>query len=240
MAKKRVLFLGASGQIGPHLTPGLEPHYDLLLADVKPHPDGVPVLHVDVTEYGQVLEAARDVDAIMNFTVVRGDPVRSFRVNVLGAWHVMRAAAELGIGKVIHSGPEAVMGAYDHEFDVDDAPAAPGTGYYGLTKHLGRTICREWARAHRIPTLCLLFCFLGPRPARTVGEDFHRFAMVYDDLWEACRLALELESVPDWYQELNLLSYEGHGKYSAVKARRILGWEPAERWEEYYRRPTDG
>lgn len=239
MKKKRILFLGASGKIGPHLTPGLAPHYDVRLADVQPHPDGVAVQRVDVTDYAQVLEAARGVDAIMNFTVVRGDPVQSFRVNVLGAWHVMRAAVELGIGKVIHSGPEAVMGAYDDEFDVDDPPAAPGTGYYGLTKHLSRSICREWARAHHVPTLCLLFCYLGPRPTRTTGQDFHRFAIVYEDLWEACRRALELESVPDWYQELNLLSYEGQGKYRAAKARRLLGWAPGERWEEYYRRPVD-
>ena len=76
--KKQVLFLGASGLIGPHLTPGLEADYDLRLSDVKPHPDGTSLLHVDVTNYGQLLEAARGVDAIMNFAVVRGDPVQSF------------------------------------------------------------------------------------------------------------------------------------------------------------------
>ena len=237
MTKKRVLFLGASGVIGPHLTPGLEADYDLRLADVKPHPCGTPILHVDVTDYGQLLEAARGVDAIMNFAVIRGDPVRSFHVNVLGAWHVMRVAAELGIRKVIHTGPEAIMGAYDHDFGLDAPPDRPGTGCYGLTKFLSRTICGTWARAHGIQTLCLLFCALGPRPARTTGEDFHRFYLVYEDLQQTCRLALELESVPDHYQELNLLSFEGHGKYSAAKARRILGFEPAEHWEDYFRRP---
>lgn len=240
MARKRVLFLGAAGMIGPHLTPGLEEDYDLVLADVKPHPGGAPVRAVDVTDYGQVLDAARGVDAVMNFTVVRGDPVQSFRVNLLGAWHVMRAAAELGIGKVIHSGPEAVMGAYGHDFGVGNAPDAPGSGYYGVTKLLSRTLCREWARERRIPTLCLLFCFLQPRPERTCGQDFHRFAVVYDDLHRACKLALELDPVPDWYQEINLLSFEGQGKFVAHRARRILGFAPAEPWEDYYRRPVPG
>ena len=239
MTRKRILFLGASGKIGPHLTPGLAPHYDLRLADVQPHPDGLDIAHVDVTDYEQVVAAAAGVDAIMNFTVVRGDPEQSFRVNVQGAWNVMRAAAKLGIGRVIHSGPEAVMGTYDGEFDLEDAPPAPGTGYYGLTKHLSRSLCREWARAHQIPTICLLFCFLGPRPERTIGRDFHRFAVVYDDLWDACRRALELDPVPDWYQEVNLLSFGEHGKYSAAQARRLLHWEPAEHWEKYYRRPID-
>ena len=68
------------------------------------------------------------------------------------------------------------------------------------------------------------------------GQDFHRFHLIYEDLQQACRLALELDPVPDGYQELNLLSLEGHGKYRATKARRVLGWEPAERWEDYWRR----
>lgn len=238
---KRVLFLGASGKIGPHLTPGLAPHYDLILADVRPHPEGLAVRHVDVTDYRQVRDAARGADAIMNFTVVRGDPEESFHVNVQGAWNVMRAARDLGIAKVVHSGPEAVMGAYDHDFGVGEGPAAPGVGYYGLTKHLSRCICGEWARSHRIPTLCLLFCFLCPAPARPgTPEDFHRFGVVYEDLWDGCRRALELDPVPDWYQEINLLSFEEHGKYSNATARRVLGWKPSRRWEEIYRRPVDG
>ena len=62
--------------------------------------------------------------------------------------------------------------------------------------------------------------------------------IVYDDLTHACQLALDIESIPDNYQEFNMLSYEGHGKYNVDKARRILGFEPLEKWEGYYRRKT--
>ena len=234
--KKQVLFLGASGLIGPHLTPGLEADYDLRLSDVKPHPDGTPLMHVDITDYAQLLEAARGVDAIMNFAVVRSDPDQSYHVNVRGAWNVMRVAVELGVGKVIHTGPEAIMGAYDHDFGLEAPPDRPGAGYYGITKIQSRTICEAWARAYGIQTICLLFCALGPRPTRTTGQDFHRFYVVYEDLQQACRQALELDPVPDHYQDINLLSFEGHGKYSTARARRILGFEPAEHWEDYYRR----
>ena len=85
---KQVLLLGASGLIAPYLLPGLEPYYDLRLADVKPHPEDQPVTTVDITSYEQVLEAARGMDAIINSTVVRDDPVQSFHVNTRGAWHV--------------------------------------------------------------------------------------------------------------------------------------------------------
>ena len=37
--KKKVLILGASGNIAPYLLPGLDPYYDLCLTDIVPHPD---------------------------------------------------------------------------------------------------------------------------------------------------------------------------------------------------------
>lgn len=237
--KKRVLFLGASGLIGPHVTPGLVDDYDLVLADVKPHPDGTPVRHVDVRSYEQVLEAARGADAIANFTVVRGHPENSFRVNTLGAWNVVRAAVELGIRKIVHTGPQSVRTAYDHDFGLDEAPAAPGSGYYGVTKWLGREICRLWAEAHDLQIISFVFGGLGAAPeAPQVGKDTPLFRVVWPDLQHACKLALEIDSVPDGFQEFNLFSYTGHGKYSLDKARRILGFEPTQDWDQLFRRPA--
>ncbi len=237
MDGKKVLLLGASGQIAPYIVPGLEPDYDLHLADVNPYPDGRPILSVDVTDYQQVLEAMRGMDAVMNFTVIRQDPVQSFHVNTRGAWHVMVAAAELGIQKVIHTGPGLARRPYTHDFDIVDVPRVPGTDYYGITKHLAMEVCRTYARTYGIQTICFLFNGLRPRPAEyNAGRDFPPFTIVFEDLEYACRLALEIESVPDNFQDFNMLSYEGHGKYSVDKARRILGFEPQERWEEHFKR----
>lgn len=236
---KKVLLLGASGNIAPHIIPELEKTYDLRLSDVSPYPDGRDIQHVDVTDYDQVLEAARGVDAIMNFTVIRSVRDPAFEVNVTGAWHAMRAAAKLGIKRVLHTGPQCIRGAHDHEFGVSDVPRAPGTSLYGLTKTMSYEICRIFARRYGIQTVTFVFNGLGPRPDGSRREvDFPPMTIVYDDLAEACKLALEIESVPDDYQEFNMLSYEGHGKYNVEKARRILGFEPSERWEDYYKRPS--
>jgi nucleoside-diphosphate-sugar epimerase len=234
---KKVLLLGASGLIAPNITPYLEQFYDLRLADVQPHPEGRPVLTVDVTQYEQVRDAARGMDAIMNYTVNRPDPVLSFEVNTKGAFHVMKAAAELGIRKVLHSGPQMVRAGYDHDFDVDDVPPMPGTGYYTFTKYLSTRICESYARVHGIQTICFVFNGLGPAPKEAVTRrDFPPFTVTWDDLAHACRLALELEAVPGDYQEFNLLSYLAQGKYSVEKARRIFGYAPLERVEEYHKR----
>ena len=239
-AKKKVLFLGASGLIGPYLTPGLEAHYDLRLTDVKDHPDGIEVERLDITDYDQVLTGAEGMDAIMNFTVNRSDPDLSFHVNTRGAWHVMRAAAELGIKKVVHSGPQAVRRWYDHDFDVDDVPRTPGTGWYAATKLLADELCEIYARTYSIQTVCFLFNGLHDPPAGPItGRDFPVMSVVWEDLQHACRLALEVESVPSNYQEFNLHSHLGHQKYSLERALDILGFEPVRNMAEFYRRPTE-
>lgn len=235
--KKKVLLLGASGMIAPNLLPGLDDSYNMTLADIAPHPDGKPIVHCDVSAREQVRAVAAGMDAIVNCTVVRDHPEQSFHVNTRGALNVMQAAAEHGVLKVIHTGPQFVRRAYDHDFDVAEVPPVLGTGYYCLTKGLASEICRTYARAYRIQTISFLFNGLGPRPTPGAG-DFPPFTVVWEDLQHACRLALEIPQVPDCFQEFNLLSYEGHGKYNVDKARRILGFEPTECWERYFARRT--
>jgi UDP-glucose 4-epimerase len=234
---KKVLLLGASGMIAPHIIPGLEPYYDLRLTDIQPHPEGKPILTVDVSSYEQVLEAARGMDAIMNFTVNRPHPVLSFEVNTKGAFHVMKAAAELGIRKVLHTAPELVIPHYHHEFDIGDVPQMPSTGYYFVTKYLSLEICKIYARTYGIQTVCFQFNQLGAKPAGPIrGRDCPPFMIVWEDLVEACRLALEIEAVPDHFQSFNLHSFSPQGKYSIEKAQRMLGYTPRVRLGEYYKR----
>ncbi|MBI4530423.1 MAG: NAD(P)-dependent oxidoreductase [Candidatus Latescibacteria bacterium] len=238
---KHVLVLGASGQIGPYLTPGLESDYYLHLADITPHPSGKPIIPVDVTSCEEVVEASRGMDAIINLTVIRSDPVQSFEVNTKGAYHVMKAAAEHGIKKVIHTGPQWARGSYDHDCDVDDTPPMGGTGYYGLTKLLSLEICKVYARTYGIQTICFVFNLLGPKPTKPAfRKDFEPFTVVWEDLQHACRLALEIDTIPDNFQAFNLLSYLSHGKYLVEKAKRILGYTPLERVENYFTRGTYG
>jgi nucleoside-diphosphate-sugar epimerase len=234
---KHVLVLGASGLVAPYVTPGLEPYYHLRLTDIKPHPFGKPLIPVNVTSYEEVFEASRGMDAILNFTVARDDPVQSFTVNTRGAYHVMKAAAMHGIKNVIHTGPQMIRGVYDHDFDIDDVPRIPGTGYYGITKYLSLEICKIYARAYGIQTVCFLFNGLGPKPTAPISrQDFSPFTVVWEDLQYACRLALEIESLPGNYQEFNMLSYLSHGKYLIERAKGILGYTPLERVEDYYKR----
>ena len=234
---KNVLILGASGLIMPHVIPSLEPHYTLLLTDVKPHPAGLPVQRVDVSDYQQVYEAMAGMDAVINATVVRNEPERSFSVNTLGANNVMKAAATLGIRKVIHTGPQLYRNAYDEDFGIANPPLQPDTGFYGLTKYLSYEICKVYARTYAITTPCFVFNGLGARPeSPRIGQDFPPMTVLWEDLQHACRLALELEGLPNYFHVFHLHSYEGHSKFLLDDAKRLLGFEPQQRWMEDYRR----
>lgn len=235
---KTVLLLGASGLVGPHLVAGLEEHFHVRLGDIKPNPDGRPVQPVDVTQYQQVYEAARGVDAILNFTVNRYHPTLSFGVNVVGAYHVLRAAAELGIPKVIHTGPEFTSPEHRHEFDVDDVPLRSGTEWYWYTKLLSLELCQAYAREYPLQVICLLFSHLGPCPTGPLPrQDLPVFTVLWPDLVEALRLAVEVDRVPDNYQCFNLHSYLGHGKILLDKVARVLGYQPGTGAEALFRRP---
>ena len=235
---KRVLVLGACGNIGPFLTPGLAEHFRLTLADVVPHPDGTAVDHVDVRDRAAVSDACAGHDAVLNLCVVRDDLTDSFAVNARGVDNISRALLEHGIRRVVHTGPQLVQSWYDHDFGVDDVPLVPGARLYTLSKFLGMEISRAYAREHRLDTIWFLFGGLGPKPEPSEEPTDHPpMFVVWEDLVAACRLALELEEVPEHYQAFHLTSYEGHGKYRVDSARRILGFEIGERLEQRIRRP---
>ena len=111
------------------------------------------------------------MDAVMNFTVLRHDDVLSFQVNTIGAWNIMKAAADAGIKKVIHTGPAQTLLLYAHDTDIPvDAPDAPSSDYYFITKHLSNEIVRSFALRHEIHTVCYLFQGLAPRPTAAVQQ----------------------------------------------------------------------
>ena len=236
---KKILVLGASGEIGPEITPGLSVHCDLRLSDIATKNDQGEVLGVDITSYDEVLSACQGVDAILNLCVIRNDPTLSFDVNTIGVYNIMEAALACGITRVVHTGPQSDRQWFDHHFDVDSAPVMGGSGYYCLTKYLGMEISQMYSHAYGIDSIWFLFNGLGPKPsAAAVGRSYPVFTIVYEDLVHAIRLALEVEEIPGHYQHFNLLSYLGHGKFSIDKARRLLGFEPLEKLEGYFTRPT--
>lgn len=238
----RVLILGANGMLGPWVVPALEGRHELLLTDIVPpkSPSQHPFRRVDIGVLSEVVDAARDVDCILNLSVLRWDRKLAFDVSTRGNYNLAVAAVTHGVPRIINTGPHyQLSGPTYEEFDfglTPDLPPQPGTRLYALTKALGQEVLRVYAERHNLYVQTLLFCnFYDPRslarPEGGFGQpggDLWPFSVSWQDAGEAVRHAVEVElsRLPSNYETFDILADLPHGRYVNRKAREILGWQP--------------
>ena len=164
---------------------------------------------VDVTDYSQVLEATRGMDAVINMTVMRHDPVEAFRVNTLGAYNVIRAAVECGIRGVVQTGPQQVTntmpGGYWSDIDLpSNVPPRPGVALYFISKFLGQEIVRDLRPGARPGgrRRCCSGHSRTPTTARPDELGCYPFLVSWADAAEAVRGALARAGIPPPVRDL--------------------------------------
>jgi nucleoside-diphosphate-sugar epimerase len=235
----KIVLFGAGGPVAAAAIKELAPHHTLRLADIRPLTYPHEFIQTDVTDPTQVHAAAQDMDAIINLSVIRPDPIMSFRVNMLGAYNVMRAAVAHKIKRVVHTGPETIITGYwlDHDITAD-APPRPGTNYYLLTKYLGQEVVRSFAEHHALEVIALYFHVFqsddAPEPHRTASP----FLVSWEDTGRAFRAAVEAPPMPNRYEPFIITGDLPHGKFSAEKAQRLLGWQPQHSFPQHWQRKT--
>lgn len=240
----RVLVLGAAGPLGSATSAEFrERGYRLRLTDIGPltelvseqnGPRPVPTQPpheervVDITDPVAVTGAAQDMQAIVNCTVIRGDPVEAFRVNVLGAYNVMTAAVDNGIRRVVHTGPAMTLADHPAGYTDDtalasDLPPRPGDNLYFVTKYLGLEICRIFAEHHAIACPILLFItFLDPDESPSWVPP--SFSVTWHDAARAMAAAVAVEELARPAPLVNVLADAPHDRYRSDAARDVLGW----------------
>ncbi len=169
----RIFFTGGSGKAGRHVVPYLRNRgHKLLNADLAPlGAEGVADLAVDVTDGGQVWNAMTSridlgelegdgpggFDAVVHFAAVPRIGLRSddetFRVNTMGTYNVVEAAAKLGIRKIVIASSETTYGvcfaqgrADPHYVPVDEAYDIDPEDSYALSKVCNEATARAFAR----------------------------------------------------------------------------------------------
>lgn len=259
----RVVIFGAGGPLGAMAIQALKGEYQLRVTDVRPmeeisrspSPQGprapVPELlgepHenrvVDITRYDQVLEACRGMDAVINVSVLRHELNRAFSVNYVGAYNVAKGAVECGVKRLIHTGPfHTWMGHnadYWNDFQVgDDIPLHPGEDLYAVTKYLGGHVTRVFAEGCGLEVLTFLYCGFRPRKIEEEerGKGMNPFLISWEDAGESLLYGLRAPEMPGPYEVFFICTSSPQDKYRVDKARKLLGWEAKDRFEELYRR----
>ena len=263
-AIRRVVVYGANGPFGAIAAEVLEPDHILRLTSRRPMADviaadepqnpGAPmprlldppheVSVVDITDPTQVLAAAEGMDAILNCTVIRPDPVEAFRVNMLGAYNLALAALECGIKRLVHTGPQQHFTherSYEHDFSIpDEAPPRPGTHLYSISKLLGQEILRIFAEEYGMEVPALLWGQLqnhelaAPQPGGGCP-----FTTSWYDTGQAMRLAITAPSFPRPFEVINVVADLPQGKMWNEKAERLLGWRPRYRLNRIWTRSSE-
>jgi nucleoside-diphosphate-sugar epimerase len=262
---RRVVIFGAGGPLAAISAGALERDHVLrlcdkrslsdIVADGTPQSRGAPVprllgpphemRQVDVTNYSEVLQATRGMDAVINMTVIRPDPVEAFRVNTLGAYNVIRAAVECGIRRVVQTGPQQVTnrmpGGYWADADVSsDVPPRPGVALYFISKFLGQEIMRVFAQEHDLEVPTLVFGpFTNPDDCDPDQFGGYPFLVSWADAAEAVRGALRAPSFPRPFEIFHIVADLPHGKYRNARAKRLLHWQPRDNLDIHWRRQTE-
>lgn len=177
----RYLVTGGAGFIGSNITRALleKGHFVRVLdnfatgkqeniRDFLQNPD-FELTECDLRDYPSVLHAARDIDYILHQgalpSVPRSvsDPITTNEVNVLGTLHVLQAARETGVRRVIYASSSSAYGNNPVLPKIETMPVQP-LSPYAVSKYAGERYCQVFSEIYGLETVCLrYFNVFGPR-----------------------------------------------------------------------------
>lgn len=161
----RVVVTGGSGKLGDAVVADLVSHgYDVVNVDLVPsRTERCAFTRADLTDYGQTVQVLtgvddryHGVDAVVHLAAIpapgQATDATVFHTNMSSTYNVFKAAATVGIRKVVWASSETLLGlpfATPPEYlPVDEeAPPRPETSY-ALSKLAGEVIATEFCRWH--------------------------------------------------------------------------------------------
>jgi UDP-glucose 4-epimerase len=171
----RALVTGGAGFIGSAVARALVSRGDevrvldnLLTGFKEAVPDEVELIHGDLRDLDAVRAACRDVEVVFHQGAVRSvprsvdEPVLVEECNVLGTLHVVMAAGEAGVRRVVYASSSSVYGDVREGIDREEMAPDP-LSPYAASKLAGEHYCRVWTRLRGLSTISLrYFNVFGP------------------------------------------------------------------------------
>lgn len=129
---------------------------------------GAEFFELDFTDLDAIRPVFEGVNGVFHFGARPSvpfsvaNPVESTKINVVGTLHVLVAARDAGVKRVIYSASSSAYGTHEppHHPDMHPLPLSP----YALQKHVGEQFSRQFAELYGLETVCLrYFNVYGPR-----------------------------------------------------------------------------
>ena len=245
MEPRKVLIVGAAGEIGTELTRRLpdelvhahpDARYELVTADRRPLAPEVArafdgtFIDLEIADLDRYTEACAGIDTVVHLAGERR-PNATWEsllpANVLGAYHAFEAARRAGCRRIVFASSVHAVGGYppDVRIRADMAPA-PVT-LYGATKVWGESLAKVYSEAHGLSCLCLRIGWAGTRDDATKLR-FRGAPAVYLTYEDAARLFAACIDAPDdvRFGIFHATSDNREPRLDLAETRAVLGYEP--------------
>lgn len=184
----QVLVTGHRGHIGVHVAAFLRGQGHQVTGFDRADGD-------DLLDAAAVRRAAAGCGAVVHLGALAhdtaGSPEQIMATNVLGTWHVLLAAEQAGLERVVHCSSGQVFGTAEGErlpayLPVDDGHPRLAMRPYGLSKKLGEDLCEGFTRRTGIPTIALRPVLVTvPGQAEQIAAGWRaRPRSEYEPFWE--------------------------------------------------------
>ena len=243
---------GLSGLIGGALHRELAGKYALRALNRRPV-TGVECHRADLGDLDAIRPAFAEVDAVVHLGAAAGDnntPADIMRSNVTGTYNVFEAARLAGVARVIFASSGAtvsgwekdpplshlVAGRYDEAKGfarlTHESPMRP-SGLYGASKIWGEAIARHYSDTYNLSAICVRIGRVLAADRPTSAREFSVFCSQRDVVR---MIGLCITAPPALkFDVFYAISDNRWGYRDLEHARRVLGFEPRDRAEDYRR-----
>ncbi|MDI3325199.1 NAD(P)-dependent oxidoreductase [Pontibacterium granulatum] len=175
MSKQRVVVTGGSGRVGRYVVRQLLTEYEVVIADLVAGDADAHFVETNVMALDQLRQAMQGADAVVHLAALDYDwacePEKYIDVNVRGTWHVLQAASELGIKKVVLCSSISACGLSEMRPDwtpqslpVDETHTNKPVQAYSVSKIVMEQMAQSFADGFDMEVICL-------RPLAVVLEE---------------------------------------------------------------------
>jgi UDP-glucose 4-epimerase len=137
--------------------------------NVYPFADQVQVIEGDIRSYHVVREAVEGVDFILHQAALPSvprsikDPITSNEVNVTGTLHILNAARDAGVKRLVYASSSSIYGDLEVLPKTEDMLPKP-LSPYAVSKMAGEKYCKVFTQLYGLETVALrYFNVFGPR-----------------------------------------------------------------------------
>jgi nucleoside-diphosphate-sugar epimerase len=252
VVKKIVLVTGMSGLIGGAVRKHLGDRHELRALNRR-LVSGIPTHQADIADLDAIRPAFRGVDVVVHLAAIARSAApwkELLDANVIGTYNVFEAAREAGVGRVVYASSGATVSGWERDapyaelvagrYDgvaawaklTHETPVRPA-GIYGASKVWGEALARHYADAHGLSMIAIR---IGAVNASDRPEGPRQFSVWCSQRDVARMIGAAIDAPADVGFAIVYVTSDNRWGYRDLDhARRVLGFEPLDRAEDFRR-----